>query len=393
LRVLSGMDTSLLSEKKSLFSFLALYIFLTLIILSLSSWMYYKFQKEIMLSSHLPKLQEYAKDVIGRIKEMHASLLKDNYYPRYSSFKSAIYDADHTKIFSLLENEQIDFKSVLYKKDGVIHFIKEPDLYYLGAKYVIIEIKDDGKWLIEVRQNIVIFGSLFLLFMAVLGYFLVNLFLRPMKNSLLLLNNFIKDTTHELNTPVSTILTNIETIPQEELSPKLSKKIKRIEIAARTISHIYQDLSFLLLHKKLSSQLKEIDINELIAQRVEYFKTLADSKKITIKFFKSPSKLKADRKKMARLIDNLLSNAIKYNKIGGEIIIKTFPNGFIIEDSGVGIPQDKLKKIFERYIRVQNSEGGFGIGLHIVSMIAKEFNLKIDIESQLNRYTKVSVRW
>ncbi len=387
------MDINLLSEKKSLISFLTLYIFLTLIILSLSSFMYYRFQKEIVLSSHLPKLQEYAKDVIHRIRQMHESLLEDNYYPRYSNFRSAIYDADHTKIFSLLHNHHIDFSSVLYKTGKKIHFIKEPELYYLGAKYVIIEIEDSEEWVRQTYKNIFIYGTLFLLFMATLGYFLVKLFLRPMKNSILLLNNFIKDTTHELNTPVSTILANIETLKEAELPPKLHKKIQRIDIAARTISHIYKDLTYLLLHEKLPSTIETIDINALLAQRIEYFKTLAESKKITIHFRQAPCTLRADRSKIARLIDNLLSNAVKYNKIGGTIEIETFSNGFSIKDSGIGIAPDKLNEIFERYKRINTSEGGFGIGLHIVAMIAKEFHLSINIESKLNQYTKVSILW
>ncbi|SMC09999.1 sensor histidine kinase [Nitratiruptor tergarcus] len=387
------MDTNLTSEKSSLIKFLALYIFLTLIILILASMMYYKFEKEVMLYSRLPKLQEYSKDVIRRIRAMHESLLEDNYYPRYSTFKSAIYDADHVKIFSLLENEHIDFQNFLYKNGSYIHFIKEPSLYYLGAKYVIIEVKDDEIWLHKVYKNIVLFGSLFLLFMGLVGYFLVKQFLKPMKNSFILLNNFIKDTTHELNTPVSTILTNIETIDKNELPPKINKKLNRIEIAARTISVIYKDLVYLLLKDKFPSTLEKIDINALLSQRIDYFKSMAESKKIKISFSQSPCFLEADKQKITRLIDNLLSNAIKYNKIGGTIKIKTFSRGFYIEDSGIGIPEEKIGEIFKRYKRLSSSEGGFGIGLHIVLSIANEFGLKIKVDSKVNQYTRITITW
>ena len=387
------MDINLTSERKSLIKFLGLYIFLTLIILALASFMYYKFEKDVMLYSRLPKLQERAKEVIHRLKAMHESLLEDNFYPRYSTFKSAIYDADYVKIFSLLDTDEINFNDFLYKKGKHIFFIKEPELYYLGAKYVVIEVPDDEAWLVRVHQNIAIFGSLFLIFMAVLGYFLVKQFLRPMKDSFILLNNFIKDTTHELNTPVSTILANIETIDTEKLDPKVAKKLSRIDIAARTISTIYKDLTYLLMHEKLPSHIENIDMNELLAQRIQYFKTLADSKRIKISFSQSPCFLKADRQKIARLVDNLLSNAIKYNKVGGTIKIKTFQNGFYIEDSGIGIPPEKQKEIFERYKRLASSEGGFGIGLHIVMMIAKEFGLSIKIDSRINQYTRMTVTW
>ena len=387
------MATSSLSEKKSLYNFLGLYIFLTLIILLLASLMYYRFQKELMLSSHLPALQNDAKEVIHRIRQMHESLLEDNYYPRYSSFKSAIYDADYVKIFSLLEGDSVDFHNVLYKRGRFIYFIKEPERYYLGTKYVVIEVPDDERWISTTIKNILFFGSMFLLFMAFLGYYLAKLFLRPMKNSFTLLNDFIKDTTHELNTPVSTILTNIETIDKNRLDPRVAKKLGRIEIAARTISTIYKDLAYLLLHEKLPSTIERIDMNELLAQRIEYFKTLAQSKRIHIRFSKSPCYLQADRQKMARLIDNLLSNAIKYNKVGGTIRVVTFRNGFFIEDTGVGIPKSKQQEIFERYKRLQSSEGGFGIGLNIVYLIAQEFGLHIAIDSKPNQFTRITITW
>ncbi len=387
------MDINLTSEKRSLFKFLSLYIVLTLIILLLASFMYYKFEKDVTLYSKLPKLQEYSKDVIRRIRAMHKSLLEDNYYPRYSNFKSAIYDADFVQIFSLLDNEKIDFGNFLYKRGKFIYFIKEPELYYLGAKYVVVRISDSEIWLKEVYKNIAIFGALFILFMAILGYFLVKQFLKPMKESFILLNNFIKDTTHELNTPVSTILANIETIDQDKLDTKLQRKINRIDIAARTISTIYKDLSYLLMHDRLPSRIENIDINQLIAQRLSYFKTLADSKRIKISFSQAPCFLEADKQKMARLIDNILSNAIKYNKMGGVIKIKTFQNGFYIEDSGIGIEPQKKEEIFERYKRLSSSEGGFGIGLHIVLMIAKEFHLRLKVDSKPNQYTRITVTW
>ena len=385
------MATSLSSERKTLLYFLSLYIFLTVIIFSLASYMYLRFEKELMLNSHLPKLQNYAKDVIHRIRQMHESLLEDNYYPRYSTFRSGIYDADYVKIFSLLSSDDIDFSHVLYKKGKHIYFIKEPELYYLGAKYVIIEIPDNEAWLRAAIKNIIFFGSLFLLFMATIGYFLTNLFLRPMKNSILLLNNFIKDTTHELNTPVSTILTNIETIKTDD--EKLRRKIGRIEIAARTIATIYNDLTYLLLHDKIPSKKEKIDMKELLKERLNYFKPLAETKKLHIKLHLEPSYLTADRKKITRLIDNILSNAIKYNRVGGTIEVHTFKGGFSIKDTGVGIEREKIKEIFERYKRLSSSEGGFGIGMHIVYMIAKEFDLKISIDSEVDKFTKVTVTW
>lgn len=389
------MDTNLLpSEKKSLKYFLLLYIFLSFIILSLGSILYYNFQKDLMFSNLRPKLNDYAKSVTNRLKEMHESLGSDLFYPRFSNFKSAIYDADFNEIFSLLENRNVRFNKQMNLAGKKIHFIKVLDEYYLGTKYVVIEVNDNEKWLKETVKNILIFGSLFLMFMGSVGYFLTKLFLKPMKDSYILMDNFIKDTTHELNTPVSAILANIETIDKTKLDEKLQKKINRIDIAARTISNIYQDLTYLILNKKLSSTIEKIDFKELIIQRVNYFNILAKSKKVDfVLILNNNIFIEADKKKLAKLIDNILSNAIKYNKIGGKIYITLSKRYVSIKDTGVGISKNNIKEIFDRFKRFSKSEGGFGIGLNIVYMIAKEFHIEIDIKSKEKEGTEVILKW
>ena len=133
-----------------------------------------------------------------------------------------------------------------------------------------------------------------------------------MKDTIALLDRFIKDTTHELNTPVNAILTNIEMIDEQSLDESLLKKIKRITIASKTISNLYDDLTYLVLSHQILSQDVEIDLKVLIEERLEYFSLLFESKKIEL--FTELAEgvvLTIDRKKMAKLIDNILSNAIK----------------------------------------------------------------------------------
>ncbi len=389
------MGTSLLpSEKKSLKSFLFLYIVLSIIILVLGSMLYYNFQKDLMFSNLRPKLNDYAKSVTNRLRQMHNSLGEDLYYPRFSNFKSAIYDADFDKIFSLIKNENIKFDKEIRKVGKKIHFIKVLDEYYLGTKYLVIEIDDDEKWLNEAFKNITLFGSIYLLFMGFIGYFLTRLFLKPMKNSYMLLDNFIKDTTHELNTPISAILANIETIDKTKLDEKLQKKINRIEIAARTISNLYQDLTYLLLDKKINSKIQKLNLKALIKQRVNYFNILAKSKRVSfILNLDENVYINADAKKISKLLDNLISNAIKYNRVGGKIYITLKDRYLSIKDTGVGISKENINEIFDRFKRFNKSEGGFGIGLNIVYMIAKEFNIDIDIRSKEKIGTEVILRW
>lgn len=358
-------------------------------------FLYYNVQKESMLQQKRIELNEYANELIGKLKYLHINFDKHRTYPRDDRFNSAIYDSDQKLIFSTLQNPKVKLDQILYGDNQTIHYIKEPESYYLGAYYVLIEVKDDEKWLQNVINDILIYGSIAFLSMLIVGYFLLRLFLKPMRDALHLLDMFIKDTTHELNTPVSAIVANVEMIDIQNLEDeKLKKKINRIDIAAKTISNIYDDLTYLILDNKIISTNSTIDIQKLIEQRIEYFQTLANVKKININLeVKNETTLFIDEKKISKLIDNLLSNAIKYNKINGSIDIVIDTNSFTIQDSGKGIKKEHIDSMFDRYARFDKSVGGFGIGLNIVKMICDEYNLDIQIQSEVNKYTKVSVQW
>jgi two-component system OmpR family sensor kinase len=226
--------------------------------------------------------------------------------------------------------------------------------------------------------------------MMILGYFILRQVLKPMRDALHLLDRFIKDTTHELNTPVTAIITNIEMIEKDDLDEKLLKKINRIEIGAKTISNIYEDLTFITLNNQIISNNENINLSTVLTQRIEYFNSLAIMKKINFNLdIQENIFIFCDMKKITKLIDNLISNAIKYNKIGGFIKVNLKDNILSIE----GIAKEHLKSLFERYSRFDKSVGGFGIGLNIVSLIAKEYDLKIDIKSEINIGTIVEIKW
>ncbi|WP_308418465.1 sensor histidine kinase [Poseidonibacter ostreae] len=347
-----------------------------------------------MLQEKRHILQEYSNDFIFKLKDLHVNFDKYKYYPRDEKFNSAIFDSDKKLIFSTLESKDVKFDKVTYISENMIHFIEEPESYYLGTKYIILEIPDDNVWFRSVKGEIITYSFIAFIFMLILGYFISKLFLKPMRDALHLLDRFIKDTTHELNTPISAIITNIEMIDKDILDAKLAKKINRIDIGAKTISNIYEDLTFLTLNNKIISQNENLNLSNVLEQRVEYFKSLATIKKINFVLnIEKDIYLNSDLKKISKLIDNLISNAIKYNKIAGTIKVTLKENFLSIEDTGKGMSKENLSNLFERYSRFDKSVGGFGIGLNIVSLIAKEYNLDIKVESELNKGTKIEVIW
>ena len=390
-----GWDTNLLSsEKKTLRSFFLLYILFTITLLSILGAIYYNFQKDLMLQKNRLELSYLANEQILKLKSLHVNFSKLRTYPRSTKFKSAIYDSSKKEIFSTFTNKNIEFDEIIYMQNDKIYLIKEPESYYLGTKYLVLEIQSDHKWLGTVYHTLLVYGIIIFLLMVVFGYFLLKLLLKPMREAIELLDRFIKDTTHELNTPVNAIMANIEMIDTSKLDEKLARKIKRIDIGARTVSNLYQDLTYLTLAHKIISFNENIDLKDLLEERIEYFALFCDSKKLTLSFTcEAKSSLHIDRKKLTKLVDNLFSNAIKYNKIKGSIKITLGQNYFEIWDSGRGIKKEKIEEMFQRYARADESVGGFGIGLSIVKMIADEYSLHVEIKSKQKEWTKVRVSW
>ncbi len=393
--VSKNKGTSLLrnNEKRSLLRFLSLYSILVIILLFLIGKFYYKSQEELMFSNQRTQLSNYANQQVKALKHLHNDFPKRTIYPRSRLFSSAIYDIEGHKIFSILKNPNISFEKEIYRVGEYIHFVKSLDDYYLGAKYLFIEIPEDLTWYYNTISNIITFGALIFIMLAMFGFFFVKILLRPMNESVQLLDNFIKDTTHELNTPISAILANVEMMDMESMSERNKRRLNRINVAAKTVSHLYHDLTYLTLSHNRESKDEWIDLKQLIYDRVEYFAILAGAKKVTFELDLKESAIFIDSVKIARVLDNLISNAIKYNKRNGTIYIVLRKTYFRVQDTGIGIKSEKVQEIFERYTRFNTSEGGFGIGLNIVKGIIDEYNLQINVESKLDVGTTIQVNF
>lgn len=392
--VSKNWDTNLRqSERKTLRGFLSLYLFLCIAIFLLLGIGYYQTRQSSMLEAKRSELNILANLHIKKLKHLHVNIDKTKTYPRDKRFNSGIFDSSKKTIFSLLTN-QPNLAQLIYQNQNNIYYVKELEYYYLGAKYLVLEIQDDKKWLHETFLMFFWLGIPLVILFLIVGYFLHRLLLRPMREAISLLDRFIKDTTHELNTPISAILSNIEMMDFDKFEGKSQKKLKRIEIGARTISNIYQDLVYLTLGHLEATKSEDVNVEALVKERLEYFAILLDNKHIKATSKLSPSTLTIDKQKMTKLIDNLISNAIKYNRPHGSLHVKLESKSLEIKDSGYGMDKEEIKTMFERYARGDHSiVGGFGIGLNIVSMIAHKYNLFIDVKSKKGEGTCIKVMW
>jgi len=346
-----------------------------------------------MLSQERATLSKFAYIQTKKLKVLHHFFDERLEYPRDPRFKSAIYDLEEVQIFTLLEEEDIRFDEEIYKSEKYIHFVKSLDDFYLGAKYLILEVEEDGKWKDIVWKHIIGYGLLSFLIFMLFGLYLAKLFLKPMRDSIILLDRFIKDTTHELNTPLTAILANIEMMDRSVMVEKNKTKLSRINIAAKTVSVLYKDLMYLTLEQEKENQDEEINIQELIEDRVEYFSILAQSKRLEFTLDLEDVKIMMDRRKLTRVIDNLISNAIKYNKRNGEIGFKLREKMLIVWDTGIGMSEESIPLMFDRYLRFNSAEGGFGIGLSIVKKILDEYKISVKVDSKEGEGTKMVMRW
>jgi two-component system OmpR family sensor kinase len=374
---------------------LALYIAFIWLLLTLFSLYYFQNQEKIMLSKQGGILSHYALIETKRLKNIHKKFEKTMNYPRDSRFNSAIYDLEYMRIFSLLEEKEhtFSFEEGIALDGEYLHFVYILDDYYLGTKYLIIEVKDDKYWQFNAWMNIMVYGFVSFFIFVLFGIYLMKLFLKPMSDSIMLLDRFIKDTTHELNTPLSAILANIEMMDKSVMVEKNLTKLNRINIAATTVSILYEDLTYLTLEQEQINKDEVIYLKELIYTRIEYFSILAESKKLSFELRLEDGTLYMDRRKFTRVLDNLISNAIKYNRRNGLITVILKTNSLSIEDSGLGIDERDIPLIFDRYRRFNDSEGGFGVGMSIVKSILDEYEINIEVNSIKNKGTTVFLSW
>ena len=257
---------------------------------------------------------------------------------------------------------------------------------HLGVTYTVIEEHSFYDEIGGIKKIIIAVLLILYLPFSLVGYFLAKLFIKPIQMKRIQLDNFIKESTHELNTPISALLMSIK--PQSQMN---EKSYERIKISAKRISDIYKDLTYLLLRNSdLEIQnAKNISINQILKEQVTHLFPLAGKKKITIiENYNDEIVTNIDEESLIRLINNLLSNAIKYNKFGGEIEITTKEKTLIIRDTGIGIAKEHQSEIYKRFYRATDESGGFGLGLNIVYKICKTYDIDIKMKSEYGKGTE-----
>lgn len=221
----------------------------------------------------------------------------------------------------------------------------------------------------------------------IMGYFLAKEILAPLFSRNIALDKFVKDTLHELNIPVATIKANVELLKKNETDTKRLKRLDRIELASSNLLNLYNQLNYKIKSEIDRVEIEEFYLDEIINKSVKKFDEIKQD--ITISVDVERLLILADKNGFERVIDNLISNAIKYNKTDGYIKIYSNDYDLVIEDSGIGIEENKLIHIFERYYQEDSEKSGFGIGLHIVKSFCDDNKIALKIISKPNFGTRL----
>jgi two-component system, OmpR family, manganese sensing sensor histidine kinase len=281
---------------------------------------------------------------------------------------------------------------------------------------------------------------------AAIGWFLSGLAMEPIRDSYQRLKQFTADASHELRNPIAIIQTNVQVaLSDPDPDPAMQQHhLQVVERLTRRLGRLVDDLLFLARQDSgiVPPRRVEINLKELLNEVVEEQRAgaLAKSITLTLEIINSekdePAEelmleelmlsvkartaklslalpvtthadalmLRCDRDQISQLFTNLISNAVQYTPTEGKVTLTVQPirrNGFIyvevkIIDTGIGIPEASLSSLFDRFYRVdpartQTPMGGSGLGLAIAQVIVENHAGQIQIASQVNQGTIVTV--
>lgn len=204
---------------------------------------------------------------------------------------------------------------------------------------------------------------------------------------------FIKNSVHEINTPLSIIQTNIDLL---KMNTPNNKYITHIESGAKIIQYIYDDLSYLIKKDRVVYEKEYLDFSDTLKHRLEFFDEIAVSNSLYfVSNIQDDIYIKFNKTELQRIIDNNLSNAIKYSYQKSPIFVRLdYINDDEVEFS-VSTNSKKIEyqdKIFNDFYRENSARGGFGLGLKIVKDICDKSHVAIKLESN-NKETKFTYRF
>jgi len=238
-------------------------------------------------------------------------------------------------------------------------------------------------------ENMYVLSILYLSIIILSGIFISKLSIDPLEKYVQNLQYLSKETLHELNLPISTIVTNIQMLKKNIKFEKDTKRINRIENACAMLNERYNELDYMIKMQSKQNIQEELYLNEVVEKRIEFFRTIYPQFEFNLKL--ENLKIKTDKIGLLKTIDNVIDNGVKYSTDLKRIDIKIKNHILQITDYGVGMDEVELLQIFDRYYQSNDNIQGFGIGLNMVKRFCDKNNIKLNFLSKPNEGTTVEL--
>ncbi len=212
-------------------------------------------------------------------------------------------------------------------------------------------------------------------------------------------DEFISNVTHEMNTPLTSIHGYAELLDAGGMTKQQQKTAyKTILTQSERLTNL---IACIINYSEIDSDdlpPYEVDFSALARETLCALKPEADKRKITVvEHIEDNVTVLSRHERLSEIFGNLVRNAIKYNKDGGSITVTLDRRGLVVEDTGIGIAEQNLDKVFSRFFTVDKSHGGknggFGLGLAVAKKICQKEGWKISVESTLGEGSKFTVEF
>jgi two-component system OmpR family sensor kinase len=339
-----------LNEKRALYKFFIIYFLSTALLIAGGAAFYYYQQKHIRLHNELFSMLQYAKTL------------------KFSRFSYTEEAFDYERIISTEAREDFDnikrvgnnFEVLVSTRRGINILVKkEANQYDAVIQKIFVQV--------------LLVSTVLLLLFSLISYYLALISIRPMQKTIHILDAFIKDLVHDLNTPTTSILLNLKML-RTNSSDRDPQRFERIEEATKEIASLYKSLAILLDESKLTTTKQ--DICPIVKQSAETYAELYPD--LTFHVECETLLTSVHTEAFTQIIGNIISNACKYNRPDGFVRITTNETTLIIEDGGIGMKTPE--KVFDRYYT--ESLEGHGIGMHIVNRLATVMHIGVKIHSE-----------
>jgi len=350
-----------------------------MLFICLSGYWYYTAQKNALQSNQYYRLQHIADAISRQIISSHMKGAGFHVPADYEGVQIALVAIDNEVVYGKLPSSLFPLQEQYYQNEKEAVFISKAPQDHLNVRFIVLRTQEYIEKLQSLNEQLELTVSVSIFVMIVLAWILSKLFIHPVHQKIKQIEDFVHDTAHELNTPITALSMSVSRALKKETYD--AKILKNISISTKQLFDIYTALSYLSFESKKEEE-HEIDIKTVLEKSVAYYQELCESKKITLNLEVESHLMNIDETKLNMLFGNLINNAIKYSHPNSKIDISFKAGIFSIQDYGIGIEKEKLSKIYELYNRETEYAGGFGIGLSIVKKIALEYDIGLEVSSE-----------